>query len=131
MKLRIMFLLLFIGCRLLGAEGIKTGAEQTEKYLPVLKGKRIAIVANQTSVIGKTSLVDSLKSLGISIVKIFGPEHGFRGTASAGSVVADSIDAKTGIQEISLYGKKSKPSKADLADVDVSGSQSSSDGPRV
>jgi len=99
--------------------GIKTGAEQTEKYLPLLKGKRIAVVANPTSVIGKTSLIDSLKSLKIEVVKIFGPEHGFRGTASAGAVVADSIDAKTGIKEISLYGKKSKPSKADLADVDL------------
>jgi uncharacterized protein YbbC (DUF1343 family) len=99
--------------------GIKTGAEQTEKYLTLLKGKRIAFVANQTSVIGKTSLIDSLMSLGIKIVKIFGPEHGFRGTASAGAVVADSIDAKTGIPEISLYGKKSKPSKEDLANVDL------------
>ena len=99
--------------------GIKTGAEQTEKYLPLLKGKRVAIVANQTSVIGKTLVVDSLKSLKINIVKIFGPEHGFRGTASAGAVVADSVDAKTGIREISLYGKKNKPSKADLADVDL------------
>lgn len=99
--------------------GIKTGAEQTEKYLSVMKGKRIAIVANQTSIIGKTSLVDSLKSLGVNIVKIFGPEHGFRGTASAGAVVADSTDAKTGIKEISLYGKKNKPSKEDLADVDL------------
>jgi uncharacterized protein YbbC (DUF1343 family) len=60
-----------------------------------------------------------LMSLGIKIVKIFGPEHGFRGTASAGAVVADSIDAKTGIPEISLYGKKSKPSKEDLANVDL------------
>ena len=101
------------------AEGIKTGAEQTERYLPLLKGKSVAVVANQTSVIGKTSLVDSLLSLQIKVVKIFGPEHGFRGTASAGAVVSDSIDAKTGIPEISLYGKKSKPSKADLANVDV------------
>lgn len=99
--------------------GIRTGAEQTEKYLTLVKGKRIAVVANQTSVIGKTSLVDSLKSLGVNIVKIFGPEHGFRGTASAGAVVADSVDAKTGIPEISLYGRKSKPSKEDLADVDL------------
>lgn len=98
---------------------IKTGAEQTERYLPLLKNKRVAIVANQTSIIGKTLVVDSLKSLGINIVKIFGPEHGFRGTASAGAIVADSVDTKTGIREISLYGKKSKPSKADLADVDI------------
>lgn len=101
------------------AEGIKTGAEQTERYLPLLKGKSVAVVANQTSVIGKTSLVDSLLSLQIKVFKIFGPEHGFRGTASAGAVVSDSIDAKTGIPEISLYGKKSKPSKTDLANVDV------------
>lgn len=101
------------------ANAIKTGAEQTEKYLPLLNGKRIAVVANQTSVIGRTSLIDSLKLLKINIVKIFGPEHGFRGTASAGAHVSDSLDAKTGIPEVSLYGKKSKPSKADLANVDL------------
>lgn len=99
--------------------GIKTGAEQVEKYLHLLRGKNIAIVANRTSVIGKTSLVDSLNSLGVTIKKVFGPEHGFRGTASAGAVVADSIDRKTGIPEISLYGKKDKPSKEDLNDVDL------------
>jgi uncharacterized protein YbbC (DUF1343 family) len=98
---------------------IKTGAERTEKYLPLLQGKRVAVVANPTSVIGKTSLIDSLKSLNIRVVKIFGPEHGFRGTASAGTVVADSTDARTGIPEISLYGKKSKPSKTDLLNVDL------------
>jgi uncharacterized protein YbbC (DUF1343 family) len=98
---------------------MQTGAEQTEKYLPLLENKRVAIVANRTSVIGNTLLVDSLKSIGINIVKIFGPEHGFRGTASAGALVADSVDAKTGIPEISLYGKKSKPDKADLHNVDI------------
>lgn len=119
MKLYFLILLIILSNNLFAAEGIKTGAEQTEKYLPLLNGKRIAVVANQTSVIGKTSLVDSLLSLQIKVVKIFGPEHGFRGTASAGAVVADSMDAKTGIAEISLYGKKSKPSKADLAVVDL------------
>ncbi|MDO1449489.1 DUF1343 domain-containing protein [Rhodocytophaga aerolata] len=98
---------------------IKTGAEQTEKYLPYLKGKRVAILANQTSVIGKTHLVDSLTKVGITIVKVFGPEHGFRGKASAGAVVADDTDPVTGIPVISLYGKKSKPAKEDLADVDI------------
>ena len=99
--------------------GIKTGADQTEKYIYYLKGKRVAILANPTSIIGKTHLVDSLKSLGINIVKVFGPEHGFRGNASAGMKVADEIDAATGIPVISLYGAKSKPSKEDLANVDV------------
>jgi uncharacterized protein YbbC (DUF1343 family) len=98
---------------------IKTGAEQTEKYLPYLKGKRVALLANQTSVIGKTHLVDSLTKVGITIVKVFGPEHGFRGNASAGVVVADATDPVTGIPVISLYGKKSKPTKEDLADVDI------------
>ena len=98
---------------------IKTGAEQTDKYLPYLKGKRVAILANQTSIIYKTHLVDSLKSLGINIVKVFGPEHGFRGNASAGMHVADETDIATGIPVISLYGKKNRPAKQDLADVDI------------
>jgi len=98
---------------------IKTGAEQTSNYLPLLKGKRIAIMANQTSVIGKTHLVDSLKTLGVNIVKVFGPEHGFRGNASAGEKVADEIDPVSRIPVVSLYGAKNKPTKEDLADVDV------------
>jgi uncharacterized protein YbbC (DUF1343 family) len=102
-----------------GKKEIKTGAEQTEKYLTYLKGKRVAILANQTTIIGKTHLVDSLKTLGINIVKVFGPEHGFRGSASAGVAVADETDAATGIPVISLYGKKNKPTKEDLADVDI------------
>ena len=98
---------------------IQTGAEQTDKYLPLLKGKRIAIMANQTSMIGKTHLVDSLKILGVKIIKVFGPEHGFRGNASAGVEVADEIDPTSGIPVVSLYGAKNKPSKEDLADVDI------------
>jgi uncharacterized protein YbbC (DUF1343 family) len=96
-----------------------TGAEQTDKYLPYLKGKRVAMMANPTSIIGKTHLVDSLKKLDVNIVKVFGPEHGFRGNASAGAHVGDEIDQASGIPIISLYGKKNKPSKEDMADVDV------------
>ena len=98
---------------------IKTGAEQTEKYLAYLKGKRVAILANQTTIIDNTHLVDSLKKLGVNIVKVFGPEHGFRGKASAGDIVSDEIDLATGIPIISLYGAKNKPTKADLANVDI------------
>jgi len=76
-------------------------------------------MANQTSIIGKTHLVDSLKTLGVNIVKVFGPEHGFRGNASAGAKVADEIDPVSGIPVISLYGAKNKPTKEDLADVDL------------
>ena len=98
---------------------ILTGAEQMDKYLPLLKGKRVAILGNQTSVVGKAHLVDTLKSRGIKIVKVFGPEHGFRGNASAGAKVQDEIDPISGIPVISLYGPKNKPTKEDLADVDI------------
>jgi uncharacterized protein YbbC (DUF1343 family) len=97
----------------------RTGAEQTEVYLPLLKGKRVAILANQTSVIGNQTTVDSLLKRGVNFVKIFGPEHGFRGNASAGVHVADDVDAKTGIKAISLYGKHNTPTKEELADVDI------------
>ena len=99
--------------------GVITGADQTEKYVPYLKGKRIALVANQSSIIGKKSSVDSLLSLGVTIVKVFGPEHGFRGNASNGAVVNDEKDAKTGLPIISLYGKNQKPTKEQLADIDL------------
>ena len=98
---------------------IQTGAEQTDAYLNDLKGKRVAILANPTTIIGSSHLVDSLMSLGIQVVKVFGPEHGFRGKASAGTKVTDEIDAATGLPIISLYGKKRRPSKEDLADVDL------------
>jgi len=98
---------------------IRTGAEQTERYFPLLKGKRVAVIANPTSQINGIPLVDSLLHYGIRIVKVFGPEHGFRGNASNGSLVADSRDPVTGIPVISLYGKKQMPSGEDLSDVDI------------
>jgi uncharacterized protein YbbC (DUF1343 family) len=98
---------------------ILTGADQLNEYLGLLKNKRVAIMANQTTIIGKSHLVDSLQKLGINIVKVFGPEHGFRGNASAGTAVVDEIDSRSGIRVVSLYGKKNKPTKEDLADVDL------------
>ena len=98
---------------------IVTGADQTEKYIPYLKNKKVAVLANLTTIIGKKHLVDSLILRGINIVKVFGPEHGFRGNASAGTGVVDEKDPNTGIKIISLYGVKRKPSKADLSDVDI------------
>lgn len=101
------------------SQKLRTGAEQTELYLPYLKGKRIGMVVNPTSVIGNTTVVDSLLALGVNIVKIFGPEHGFRGDASAGVKVDNSTDTKTGLAVISLYGKHYKPTKDDMADIDL------------
>ncbi len=98
---------------------IRTGAEQTEKYLPLIKGKRVGMVVNPTSIINNVTTVDSLLKRGVNITKIFGPEHGFRGNASAGIKVDDDVDAKTGIKVISLYGKHNTPTAQDMADVDV------------
>ncbi len=98
---------------------ILTGADQTEKYLPILKGKKIGLVVNQTAEIDGVPLVDSLKSLGVDIKAIFGPEHGFRGDADAGEKVGNDVDIKTGFPVISLYGAKQAPSKEDLKDIDL------------
>ena len=100
-------------------EKIITGAEQPDEYLPYLKGKRVGILANQTTINGDKHLVDFLLSKGVNVVKVFGPEHGFRGNASAGVKVADEKDPATGIKIISLYGSKRKPTQEDLADIDV------------
>ena len=102
------------------SDDVKVGADRTSEYLPLLKGKTVAVVANQSSNIKKTHLVDSLISLGINIKKLFCPEHGFRGTDDAGEKVANTKDPKTGLTIISLYGKNNKKPKAeDLKDVDV------------
>ncbi|OIQ30741.1 MAG: hypothetical protein BM564_00585 [Bacteroidetes bacterium MedPE-SWsnd-G2] len=104
---------------------IIVGANRTEAYLPLLKGKKVGIVANQTSVIFKdhsnlnTHLVDSLLQLNVSVTKVFAPEHGFRGNADAGETVKDGIDTKTGLEVISLYGKNKKPNPSQLNGLDV------------
>ena len=96
---------------------ITPGADRMETYLPLLKGKAIAVFANQTSVVKNTQLVDTLIKKGVNIVKIFGPEHGFRGNANAGEEVLNGIDKKSGLPVISLYGDHKKPTKEDLKGV--------------
>ena len=98
---------------------VTTGADRMEVYLPYLKGKRVGVFANQTSMVGTTHLVDTLVSRNINVVKIFGPEHGFRGNANAGEHISNSKDMKTGIPVISLYGEHKKPTKTDLEDLDI------------
>ncbi|REJ82517.1 MAG: DUF1343 domain-containing protein [Bacteroidetes bacterium] len=98
---------------------IRTGAERTDKYLPLLKGKNVAIVANQTSVIGEKHLVDTLQLLGVKITCVFAPEHGFRGEKGAGEKIKSGIDEKTGLKIVSLYGKNLMPSEKDLEDTDI------------
>ncbi len=98
---------------------ILAGAERMQVYLPLIKGKRVGIFANQTSMVGHTHLVDTLRKAGVDIRVIFGPEHGFRGTANAGEKVGNFTDEKTGIPVISLYGSKRRPSAEDVKDVDI------------
>ncbi|MGE5105982.1 MAG: exo-beta-N-acetylmuramidase NamZ domain-containing protein [Sphingobacteriales bacterium] len=95
------------------------GAERTDQYLNLLTGKSVAVFANQTSMAGKIHVVDLLLKNNIKVVKIFSPEHGFRGDADAGEHVTDGRDAKTGLPIISLYGDHKKPTAEDLKDVDV------------
>jgi len=95
------------------------GAEQLDLLLPKLAGKRVGLVVNHTSIVGNTHLVDTLKSIGVNLVKIFGPEHGFRGNAADGEHVSDSVDRKTKIPVVSLYGKNRKPTAQQFSNVDV------------
>lgn len=95
------------------------GANQIEQYRHLIEGKKIALVANQTSMVGQTHLADNLKGIGIDLKAIFAPEHGFRDLASAGQAIEDSRDITTGIKVISLYGAKQKPAPSDLSDIDI------------
>ncbi|HTH81456.1 MAG TPA: DUF1343 domain-containing protein [Mucilaginibacter sp.] len=103
------------------AKKIVPGADQTRLYVDYLKGKNVGMVINQTSVIGerRVAVVDSLLKLGIAVKKLYGPEHGVRGTASNGATVDDSVDPKTGLPVISLYGKHFKPTLADLKGINL------------
>ncbi len=98
---------------------IKTGADQSEKYLPLLQNRKVGLVVNHTSVIGQVHLVDFLIEKNVDIKTIFAPEHGFRGDAANGEEIKDSTDKKTGIQIISLYGDTKKPTREHLKDIDV------------
>ena len=98
---------------------ILVGAACTDRYLPLLEGKRVAVCGNQTSMVGNTHLVDTLIGSGVRPIKIFCPEHGFRGNAEAGAHIASSTDPQTGIPIVSLYGKNKKPTPEQMADIDI------------
>lgn len=98
---------------------VHVGAEQMAEYLPLLHAKRVALVINQTSMVGPVHLLDTLLSLGVDVKKVFAPEHGFRGNADAGMDVSNDKDTRTGVPLVSIYGKSVKPTPEQLADVDV------------
>jgi uncharacterized protein YbbC (DUF1343 family) len=104
---------------LLYSKTIITGAERTDQYTELLRGKSVGLVVNQTSVIGTTHLVDTLLSLGIDVQLLFAPEHGFRGTADAGEHIKNGVDTKTNIAIVSLYGDNKKPKPGQLKNLDI------------
>ena len=104
---------------LIDKEHYVSAAMQMNDYLPLIGGKRVGIVGNQTSIVGKTHLVDTLLSLGVNVRKIYTPEHGFRGTADAGAKVNSGKDEKTGLPIVSLYGKNKKPTPEMLQGIDI------------
>ena len=101
------------------ADDLQVGAQQIEKYFPLIKNKSIAVVAHPASLVSKTHLVDTLLKSGMKVKKIFAPEHGFRGEGGAGEKLKNNIDEKTGLIVISLYGNHFKPKPEELKDVDV------------
>ncbi|MBD3592556.1 exo-beta-N-acetylmuramidase NamZ domain-containing protein [Bacteroides sp. GM023] len=124
MQARSFLILLFLFATFFSAHAggkVTTGAERIEQYLPLLQGKRVGMVVNHTSIVGmeQTHLLDTLLKLNVQIVKVFAPEHGFRGNADAGETVKDGKDSRTGTPIVSLYGNNKKPTAAQLKDVDV------------
>ena len=98
---------------------VVVGAERLAQYLPQLQGQRVGLVINQTSRVGSSYLVDTLKARGVNVTAIFAPEHGFRGEAADGATITDGRDARSGVPVRSVYGKTKKPTAEMLADVDV------------
>lgn len=102
-----------------GQQSLKVGAERMEEYLPQLEGKKVGLVGNQSSLVSGVHLVDSLLARGVQLVKVFSPEHGFRGKADAGEKVQDGLDPKSGLPVVSLYGSNKKPKPTQLEGIDV------------
>ena len=117
--MRIVFIFLLAFSLQVSAQQIKTGAEQTDRYLPLLKAKKIGLVVNHTSMVGEQHLLDFLLSKGVNVIRIFCPEHGFRGNADAGEEISDQRDSKTGLPIVSLYGDNKKPTVEQIADLDL------------
>ncbi|MBS1917179.1 MAG: DUF1343 domain-containing protein [Bacteroidetes bacterium] len=119
MKIKFLLFFLFISATAFSQKKIIPGAERTDVYIPMLKGKTVGVFVNQTSLVGNTHLVDTLLKRGVQVKKIFSPEHGMSGTADAGEKVNNLMYGQTGIPIVSLYGSKRKPTAEDLKNVDI------------
>ena len=113
-----LFVFVFLHCSS-NNKRLVIGAERTDIYFPLINDKSIGIIGNQSSLIGSTHLVDSLLSAKFQILKVFSPEHGFRGIADAGAYIKNEIDESTGLPIISLYGKNKKPTQSQLNGLEI------------
>ena len=113
----------FVVCSMSLFAQVRPGIHQTQEYIPLLIDQQVAVVGNHSSLIETNNkrihLVDYLRSQGVNIIKVFAPEHGFRGKEDAGASISNEIDTKTGIPIVSLHGKYRKPPAEQLADVDI------------
>jgi uncharacterized protein YbbC (DUF1343 family) len=120
-----MRLILLIGglfsafCCLAQGARVSVGAERTDFYVPLMQDKHLGLIVNNSSLVGQTHLVDTLLSLHLCVERIYAPEHGFRGEAEAGATIHDGVDDRTGVPVRSLYGRKKKPTAADLEGIDL------------
>ncbi|MGL4364115.1 MAG: exo-beta-N-acetylmuramidase NamZ family protein [Bacteroidales bacterium] len=112
-------LLTFSLISILAKSQVREGAAQLSTYLPLLKGKQVGLVANHTSLLNGVHLLDSLQNLGVNIIRVFAPEHGFRGNADAGENVSSYTDKKTGVEISSIYGAQKKPSIQQLKGIEI------------
>lgn len=112
-------IILLLLCPLFASGEVIVGAERMGQYLPLLDGKRVGILTNNTGLIGKTHIVDTLIALGVDLRTVFAPEHGFRGDGDAGENIKSYTDPKTGVRVVSTYGNSKKPSDKEIQALDI------------
>ena len=119
-KIRFWLVAAFATLSMAASAAVVVGAASTDEYVPLLKGKKVALLSNQTGMVGKQHVLDIMLAEGVNVTTIFSPEHGFRGTADAGEHVSSSVDEKTGIPIASLYDGKSRTPKKEVMDnIDI------------
>ncbi|WP_372775756.1 exo-beta-N-acetylmuramidase NamZ domain-containing protein [Mangrovibacterium sp.] len=119
MKFFVLELLFLVSCCVGRTQDVRCGADLPERYMGLLEGQKIGLVVNHSSRVGEQHLLDFLLDRGVSVQKVFCPEHGFRGDADAGELIGDQVDEKTGIPVVSLYGKNKKPTTDQLKGIDL------------
>ncbi|MDR0687599.1 MAG: DUF1343 domain-containing protein [Prevotellaceae bacterium] len=118
---RLIFLLLapLLAVPIAALAAVRVGAERTSEYIPLTYNKKVGLAANHTSLVGGVHLLDTLRSQGVNVLRVYAPEHGFRGTLEAGASVAGYVDKKSGVEITSIYGASKKPSREQLSGIQL------------